>query len=214
MMRIALLATAAVALAMTAGACSGSTSPTSGGAATTATTATTARSTTSGAPATSSNGPEVSPTGDIPDNQAFVTYSPPSGGFSVKVPEGWARVETGATTTFTDKLNRVRMETIAASTTPTVQSAQQNELPAIRAATRNFQAGKVSSVTRKAGTAVLITYTADSPPDPVTGKVVHEAVERYEFWKAGNEAILTLSAPTGADNVDPWRIVTDSFTWR
>ena len=54
----------------------------------------------------------------------------------------------------------------------------------------------------------------DAPADPVTGKVVHDAVERYEFWRAGTEAILTLSGPVGADNVDPWRIVTDSFRWR
>jgi hypothetical protein len=24
---------------------------------------------------------------------------------------------------------------------------------------------------------------------------------------------LTLSAPVGSDNVDPWRTVTDSFRW-
>jgi hypothetical protein len=41
-----------------------------------------------------------------------------------------------------------------------------------------------------------------------------EAVERYEFWRAGHEVVLTLSAPVGSDNVDPWRKVTDSFAWR
>jgi len=25
--------------------------------------------------------------------------------------------------------------------------------------------------------------------------------------------VLTLSGPVGADNVDPWRIVTDSLAW-
>ncbi|MDT4904221.1 MAG: hypothetical protein QOH52_2237, partial [Pseudonocardiales bacterium] len=42
---------------------------------------------------------------------------------------------------------------------------------------------------------------------------VIQAVERYEFWKNGNEVVLTLAAPVGADNVDPWRKVTDSFAW-
>jgi len=39
-------------------------------------------------------------------------------------------------------------------------------------------------------------------------------VERYAFWRAGTTVILTLSGPQGADNVDPWRMVTDSFGWR
>ena len=160
------------------------------------------------------NAPEVNPAGDIPDNQVFVAFSPPSGGYSVKVPEGWARVQSGAALTFSDKLNSIRMETAPASAAPTVQSAQQNELPAIQATAKNFRAGTVTAVTRTAGSAVLISYGADSAPDPVTGKVVHDAVERYEFWKSGTEVILTLSGPQGADNVDPWRIVTNSFGWQ
>jgi hypothetical protein len=61
---------------------------------------------------------------------------------------------------------------------------------------------------------VLVTYGADAAADPVTGKVVHDDVERYAFWKDGKEVVLTLSGPAGSDNVDPWRVVTDSFGWR
>jgi hypothetical protein len=39
------------------------------------------------------------------------------------------------------------------------------------------------------------------------------AVERYAFWRSGREVVLTLSGAKGADNVDPWRMVTDSFRW-
>src|SRR3954471_5285300 len=60
------------------------------------------------------NAPEVSPPGDIPDNQAYVRYAPPGGGYSVKVPEGWGRTSTGGAVVFTDKLNTVRMESVAA----------------------------------------------------------------------------------------------------
>ncbi|MDQ6727062.1 MAG: hypothetical protein M3066_12975 [Actinomycetota bacterium] len=211
-MKRTVLIAATAALALTASACStGSSKTASAGS---STTSSAAAPTSTSAPGASPNAPEVNPSGDIPDNQVFVAFSPPSGGFSVKVPEGWARVEAGGAVTFTDKLNSIQMETTSASAAPTVQSAQQNELPAIKASATNFQAGKVSSVNRKAGAAVLITYSADSPPDPVTGKVVHDAVERYEFWNAGTEVILTLSGPQGADNVDPWRIVTDSFGWQ
>src|SRR4051794_1031613 len=49
------------------------------------------------------NAPEKSPAGDIPDNQAYVPYSPPRAGYSVKVPEGWSRSSASGATTFTDK---------------------------------------------------------------------------------------------------------------
>jgi len=47
----------------------------------------------------------------------------------------------------------------------------------------------------------------------VTGKVVRDAFERYTFYRAGKRVDLTLSGPTNADNVDPWRIVSDSLRW-
>lgn len=74
-------------------------------------------------------------------------------------------------------------------------------------------AGDVTTVDRKSGRVVLITYQSESPPSPVTGKTVAQAVERYEFAAAGREVVVTLSGPAGADNVDPWRTVSDSFTW-
>jgi hypothetical protein len=156
---------------------------------------------------------EVNPAGDIPDNQVYVPYSLPSGAFSVRVPEGWARAGSGSAVTFTDHYNGIRLETVAAAAAPTVDSARQTELPAIRQQAAGVTGEAVSTVTRTAGGAVLITYQATSAPNPVTGRVARLAVERYEFWRSGSEAILTLSAPVGSDNVDPWKTVTDSFRW-
>lgn len=160
------------------------------------------------------NGPEVNPSGDIPDTQVYVAYSDATEAFSLKVPEGWARTDANGAVSFTDKLNTVRIESKAAAAAPTVDSARRDELPAIQSSAANYQAGIVTALNRKAGTAVLITYKADAAADPVTGKVVHDAIERYEFWRNGTEVVLTLSGPDGADNVDPWRIVTDSFGWK
>jgi hypothetical protein len=159
------------------------------------------------------NAPEVNEAGDIPDDQVFVPYAVPSGLFSLKVPEGWARTEDGTAVTFTDKLNTIRMETAAAPQAPTVASATADEVPAIESAATAYEAGEVSQVDRTGGPAVLITYRADGEPDPVTGRRTHQDVERYEFWDNGTEVVLTLSGPQGADNVDPWRIVTDSFAF-
>lgn len=156
---------------------------------------------------------ETNPVGDIPDSTAFVAFRPQPGQYEIKVPEGWARSMDGNAFVFTDKLNSVRMETMPAATAPTVDSARANEIPPIQAAGRRFSLQNVAMAHRKAGDAVLITYKADSPVDPVTNKVVPDAVERYEFWHAGTEAVVTLSGPVNADNVDPWRTVTDSFRW-
>jgi hypothetical protein len=165
----------------------------------------------SGAGATGADNKPVP--GDIPDTQAYVSYSPPSGGYHFDVPEGWGRSQAGTASTFTDKFNSIRVELLPVPTAPSVASAQAGDVAALAASVPCFAAGKVSSVSRKAGTAILITYKADSPPDQVTGKVVRQDVERYEFWRAGQEVVITLSSSLGSDNVDPWRRVTDSFGW-
>ncbi|MCW2596569.1 MAG: hypothetical protein JWP39_2457 [Jatrophihabitans sp.] len=163
--------------------------------------------------ATSSGAPqlETKQPGDIPDNQAYVPFKAPK--FTVSVPEGWTQQAQGAGTHFTDKYNSITIQSVPAAKAPTVASAQATELPTIRSQAVAFVAGAVKAVSRTSGPGVLITYKAQSPVNPVTGKVVIQAVERYEFWKNGNEVVLTLAAPVGADNVDPWRKVTDSFAW-
>jgi hypothetical protein len=159
-------------------------------------------------------GAEVTPPGDIPDNQAFVAYSPASGKYEVKVPEGWARKDGTDTVTFSDKFNAITIDTMVVAQAPTVQSVQATDVQKLTASARCFELGKVSTVTRPAGSAILITYKADAPPDAVTGKVVRDDVERYIFWKNGTEVVFTLAGSAGSDNVDPWKIVTESFTWR
>jgi hypothetical protein len=159
------------------------------------------------------NAKEVSPAGDIPDNQAFVAYTPPGADYSVKVPEGWARSAAGGAVTFTDKLNSIRMEEGAAKGAPSVALAKRTELPRLAKTEKNYKPGKVSVVTRTSGPAVRITYLASSAPDAVTGKTRTNAVERYLFVRNGKQVVLTLSGPKGADNVDPWKLVTDSLTW-
>ncbi|MEO9137869.1 MAG: hypothetical protein ABI345_02265 [Jatrophihabitans sp.] len=154
---------------------------------------------------------EVNPAGDIPDNQAFVAYA--GTGFSVTTPEGWARSNAGSAVVFSDKYNSITITKGAAAQAPSVASAQAHDVPAIKATSHGFVPGAISTVKRKAGTAILITYHALSQVNPVTGKVANEAVERYTFWQSGTSVTLTLAAPVGSDNVDPWRKVTDSFTW-
>lgn len=154
---------------------------------------------------------EVNPPGDIPDNQAFVAYRGQH--FTVSVPEGWARTTRRGGVEFADKYNDIVITSTRTTSAPTPTSARRHDLATIRTSSRGFVPGSIGIVQRAAGDAVLIRYRALSPVNPVTGKVAIEAVERYLFWRAGTEVVLTLAAPVGSDNVDPWRKVTDSFTW-
>ncbi|MGH8859847.1 MAG: hypothetical protein ACRDVG_01205 [Jatrophihabitantaceae bacterium] len=210
------VATAALAAALVLAACgsSGGTPTQTSSGTSTAPSSNPAPSSSTGAPRTTASGPapvEHNPPGDIPDNQAFVPYR--GTGFTVTTPEGWARSASGSSVVFSDKYNSITITPASAPKAPTVASARTNDIPAIKARSQGFVAGPVSTAQRTAGTAVLITYHAYSPVNPVTGKVANEAVEHYTFWRAGRSVTLTLAAPVGSDNVDPWRKVTDSFTW-
>ncbi|HET9164252.1 MAG TPA: PsbP-related protein [Solirubrobacterales bacterium] len=57
------------------------------------------------------------------------------------------------------------------------------------------------------------TVTRQSAPDPVTGKRLPLSVDVYEFGKGGKVAVLELSTPQGVDNVDAYRLISESFAW-
>ena len=178
--------------------------------------------TSGGAPNSASSGPvaptpaetESNPPGDIPDNQVYVPFTGGGGRVSVKVPEGWARSSPGTATQFTDKLNRIEIALSTAPYAPTVASITSSDVPKLKSAVPHFNLGKVTTERRAGSTVVLVRYEGDSPQDPVTGKVVRDAFERYIYYHNGQRLDLTLSGPTNADNVDPWRIVSDSVRWQ
>jgi hypothetical protein len=155
--------------------------------------------------------PEDNPIGDIPDTQVYVPFASSDGSFTLSVPEGWAQKVDGTAITFTDKLNRVRIDARPAASPPSPESVQHDELSSAKPSNGGFA---IQVVRRNAGDVVLATYQAVAAPNPVTGKAGTDDVERYSFWRQGREVILTLSGPVGADNVDPWRTITDSFQWR
>lgn len=170
---------------------------------------------------------ESNPPGDIPDNTQFVPYRSNGGHFTVRVPEGWSRRTAGGSVSFTDKLNTVQVTWTPTSAAPTVTSAKTNDVPLLRRTVLAFALSKIiecaPSCTIPYSTApisvalpmsaVVITYRANSEPNSVTGKQYRLEVLRFEFFRGGEEAALTLSGPVGSDNVDPWRLVSESFRW-
>lgn len=159
------------------------------------------------------NAPEVVAPGDIPDDQAFVAYRSSDGSFTVDVPEGWARTASGDAVTFTDKYNAITITSTAGGSAPTVKSVSAQGLADV-SSDPTFHLLAVTAVSRRSGPGVLATYQIGSSANAVTGKKALLAVERYFFAHGDHEVVLTLSGAEGADNVDPWRAVTDSLSWR
>jgi hypothetical protein len=155
------------------------------------------------------NAPEVVAPGDIPDNQLFVPYRPTSGKYTINVPEGWARTENNGAVTFTDKYNTITVNTGPATEPPTIDSVRTAALADVTQ-DPTYKAGKVTVFKTPSGTAIKATYAIGSAPNSVTGKKALLAVERYVYFGNGTQVVVTLSGAKGADNVDPWKTVTDS----
>jgi len=201
----AILATAALLLAGCGSAATSGSGASAGGTAAASTPAT------GGGNGVNPNVPESLPPGDIPDTVAYVPYAVPGAGYSVSTPEGWSRSNAGGVVSFTDKLNAVTITALAAAAPITVAWVQRTVVPRLASETKGFKLQSVAAVTRQAGPAIRTAYLGYSRPDPVTGKFGVLAIERYDFGHKGRDVVLTLSAPDGSDNVDPWTKVSNSL---
>ena len=156
---------------------------------------------------------EVSPPGDIPDNQSFVTFTSPSG-FSIKVPEGWARKDDGAKTTFSDKYNHLVLQSSDAAQTVSEAFAKSSLVPDLQKNGRAVDKISVKTLALRSGPVVVLQYDSNSEPNAVTNKQIREENESLYFAKANQLITVTLSAPKGADNVDQWNLMANSFQWK
>lgn len=157
--------------------------------------------------------PEKNPPGDIPDTQIFITYRS-AAGYALKVPEGWARSETGPNVRFVDKLDAVQVTVMQAPPKADLAWVRDNYIPALEKRGRAVKLDKVSLETLPGGRAFRIAYADNSEPNAVTGKQVRLEHNLYLFERGGKLAALNLSAPYGADNVDQWRLMSRSFGWQ
>ena len=129
------------------------------------------------------------------------------------VPEGWSRSEQGSDVNFVDKLDGVKVTITPADTAPTTDSVPNHEVAALLKSGRAVQVGKVQNAKLPEGSVVQIEYTSNSEPDSVTGKQVRLENQMFLFFQNGHLATLTLWAPLGADNIDQWQRMSQSFRW-
>lgn len=156
---------------------------------------------------------EKNPPGDIPDSQVFIDYASPQG-FTLKVPEGWARSDRADGASFVDKLDGVVVSVAKANALPSVEGAKTDYIPKLEAGNRAVRVTAVKEVKLPAGPAIRIVYTSNSERNAVTNKQVRLENERYLYFKDGKLVTLELYAPKGADNVDQWQLMSNSFRWK
>jgi hypothetical protein len=151
-------------------------------------------------------------TGDIPDNQVYVVFKNPRGGYSIKYPEGWAQSGSGNRVTFFDKNNLVRT-VIQPGGAPTLAQVSA-ELKALEASTPSLRFRSPQRLQISGRPAIKVVYTTESAPNPVTNKRVQLTVDRYYLAQGGKRAIVDLGSPVGVDNVDGYRLMVQSFRWK
>jgi hypothetical protein len=151
-------------------------------------------------------------TGDIPDNQVFLTFDNPTGGWSMKYPEGWAQNGSGGDITFQDKNNLAHI-VIRDGAAPTVAGVQA-DLATLASANPSIKAQPPTEVSVNGAPMIKVVYELQSAPNPVTGKQVTLIVDRYVFANNGKVAVVDLGTPKGVDNVDGYRLMIESFRWK
>ncbi len=172
-----------------------------------------ARSTSS--PVAGTNAPseaQSAATGDIPDNQVFLTFDDRAAGYSIRYPEGWARKGSASDVVFQEKANVIHV-VVAKGGAPTAAGASAG-LAQLKRADPTIKAGQPQRVTIAGTPVVKVTYTRLSAPDPVTGKRLPLTIDRYEYAHRGKVAIVDLGTPVGVDNVDAYRMISQSLRWR
>lgn len=151
-------------------------------------------------------------TGDLPDNQVFLTFTDSTAGWSMKYPEGWAQRGTAGDTTFQDKNNLVHV-TIRPGPAPTVASVQA-DLATLASSQSSLTPKPPVAMTVNGTPMIKAVYELASAPNPVTGKQVTLTVDRYAFSRGGKVAVVDLGTPKGVDNVDGYRLMIESFRWK
>jgi len=141
----------------------------------------------------------------------FLTYRDPKLGYSIQYVEGWqvSPAADGVAIRDKDSSELVQLVAVQADVPGFVSGT---DLPALRQQA-GFHLVTRDSVTVGGRALIHLVYDLPSPPDPVTGKQVPSAVDRYYVPGQNGLAIVSLATPKGVDNVDAFRQMIESFRW-
>jgi hypothetical protein len=145
----------------------------------------------------------------------FLALTNAHAGYSMKYPEGWTiQGADSDALTIRDKNNLVRV-VIARGPAPAPSSVV-SALTALKKSSPTLTFTTPRPFVLPASVhAVKAVYTTQSAPNPVTGKRVELIVDRYVLaGPRGRVATVDLGTPRGVDNVDAYRMMIQSFSWR
>ncbi|SRR5258708_3440572 len=152
------------------------------------------------------------PSGDIPDSATYLVFHGTR--YSLEYVEGWVQqVQPGDGVRFSDKDSFISVSLQAMPQISLDTYAHGPGMTASAAEFQQFSGPSVQSVTLPAGAAALLTFQGLSAPDPVTGKTVTLAINRYYIPGPNALAVLTEASPVGVDNVDGFRRIAQRYTW-
>ncbi len=154
---------------------------------------------------------QATATGDIPDNQVFLTLRNTTAGYTISYPEGWAQRGSGGDVTLQDKNNVIHI--VAAHGSAPAPAAVSAQLAKEQQRQPSLSYGTISTASIHGARVLKIRYSTVSPPNPVTGKRVQLLVDRYVIAHAGKVLIIDLASPKGVDNVDAYRMISHSVRW-
>jgi hypothetical protein len=150
--------------------------------------------------------------GDIPDNAVFLTYDDATHGFAIQYVEGWQVTPTSDGVVIQDKDSSETVQ-IVPPVSDVKAYIQNTDLPALQQ-TDGFRLLAQDTLKVHGKQIDHLSYQQLSPPDPVTGKRLPSLVDRYYVPGANGLAVVSLSTPKGVDNVDAFKQMIESFTWK
>jgi hypothetical protein len=150
--------------------------------------------------------------GDIPDNAVFLHYKDKTNGFNVDYVEGWQVSPTTDGVAIRDK-DSSEIVKIVPGTLDVTGYLDNTDLPALQT-TDGYRFLSQDTVVVNGTPVTHVQYQQLAQPDPVTNKRVPSLVDRYYFVGSNGLGVLSMSTPKGVDNVDAFRQMAQSFTWR
>jgi len=150
--------------------------------------------------------------GDIPDTATYLRFH--TRAYSVEYVEGWVRRSLSSGGLRVSDIDSYEMVTMQARPSqPLVKYVRGPGTLRSSKEYRHFVKKAVTPISLPAGASMRLSFRALSQPDPVTGKQVTLAIDRYYISGKHHLAVVTLATPVGVDNVDAFRRIARSFTW-
>jgi hypothetical protein len=143
---------------------------------------------------------------------SYVIYVSRVGHFQIDVPQGWPRIESADTVTFSGKGDG---ESVRFASGACASGDPRVELAGAVMHAGDFVANvRIEPIALPAGPAYRAEYETSATAPGAEDARAHVAAHGYLLRHSGRCALITLWASFGTQDVDQWQRVARSFRWR